>query len=107
MTSRLSFTTVVCLTVLSLITSCRHKSAEPISGGDTITTQAWLLTLVDKNGHIIADVRKPWADDSAALLERYILAPRDYQGRLPEGIVVRVPMRVLSIPGTIQKAAVR
>lgn len=93
MTSRLSFTTVIILTVLSLISSCRHKSAEAISGGDTITTQARMLTLIDKDGYTIADVRNPWGDDTTALLKRYILAPHDYQGQLPEGTVVRVPLR--------------
>lgn len=86
---RLLISTVSIVSTLSL-GSCRHKGAAPIEGGDTITSQAQLLTLVDLGDYVVADVRNPWGD---GLLDRYILAPRDYSGELPEGTVIKVPLQ--------------
>ncbi|MDE6326102.1 MAG: ABC transporter substrate-binding protein [Duncaniella sp.] len=60
--------------------------------GDTLTTCAKLLTLVDCGNYTVADVRDPW--DTTRLLGRYILVDRDSEvpGSLPEGEVVMVPL---------------
>lgn len=106
MTTRSTLTGALFLILLSIIPSCRHHSAGRISGGDTITTQAGLLTLVDKDGYTIADIKNPWADDSSAILQRYILATRDYSGQLPEGTVVRVPLRTSLVYSGVYAGAI-
>lgn len=60
--------------------------------GDTLTTCAELLTLVDCGDYTVADVRDPW--DTTRLLGRYILvdSDREMPGSLPNGEVVRVPL---------------
>ncbi len=77
---------------LTAVCSCGGGSKNAIgSEGDTLTHVADLLTMVDYGDYIVADVRNPWAD-STALLARYVLVPRDYDGPMPEGTQVRVPL---------------
>ncbi len=62
-------------------------------GGDTITEMASLLTIVDYDDYMVADIRNPW--DSAALLQRYVLLPDTDSSvmSIPSGTVVRVPLK--------------
>lgn len=85
---------IICaVTISAFFGSCRHKGAEAIGSGDTLTSQASLLTIIDKGDYTVADIRNPWASNSGTLLERYLLVPHDYSGDLPEGTVVRVPLK--------------
>ena len=74
-----------------LTTGCGGgNGASEVNGGDTLTHESQLLTLVDHGDYILADVTDPWR---GGILQRYVLAPRDYRGELPEGaVVVRVPL---------------
>lgn len=84
--------TVLIVIFLSPAYSCGGGGEDAITvEGDTLTHIADLLRMVDYGDYIVADVRNPWAD-STSLLARYVLAPRDYKGALPEGTEVRVPI---------------
>lgn len=76
--------------LLTIITGCSGSGAKIEPTGDTLTSESDLLTLIDCKNYKIADVQNPWSDD--ALLERYILVGKDYDGVLPEGTIVRVPL---------------
>lgn len=84
---------IIALTVsaASTLFSCGAKSDGKLTSGDTLTTESRLLTIVDHGDYMIADIRNPWTD-SLPLLERYVLAPKDYKGPLPDGTVVRTPI---------------
>lgn len=76
----------------STLCSCGGAAMSEVDGGDTLTSESRLLTLVDMDGYVVADVASPWADGDGSKLARYILADKDYDGALPDGIVVRVPI---------------
>ncbi|MCM1293623.1 MAG: ABC transporter substrate-binding protein [Bacteroides sp.] len=88
------FTTIACFGMIwMMMTGCGSGSNRRLDGGDTLTTEASLLTMVDYGDYIVADVSDPWSPEkSSAHSTRYVLVGRDYQGDIPEGIVVRVPV---------------
>lgn len=84
--------TVLITIIGASVYSCGGGGKEAITvEGDTLTHVADLLTMVDYGDYIVADVRNPWAD-STSLLARYVLASRNYNGALPKGTEVRVPI---------------
>ena len=63
-------------------------------GGDTVRLQyARLLSLVRYQGYTVATISHPWRHD--AVLHRYVLIPADsaLPEVLPEGTVIRTPLR--------------
>lgn len=63
-------------------------------GGDTVRLQyARLLSLVRYQGYTVATISHPWRHD--AVLHRYVLIPADsaVPEGLPEGTVIRTPLR--------------
>ncbi len=77
--------------IVFFFTGCRQHGVDNVAGGDTLTINAQLLTLVDFGDYAVADVKNPWDGDS--LLVRYVLVKRDYKGDLPKGVVVSMPLR--------------
>lgn len=79
---------------LTTVSGCfrTHSGAdgEAIAEGDTLTSEARLLTMVDCGDYIVADIRNPWGD---GLMERYLLVPEQYEGDLPDGTIVHTPLR--------------
>lgn len=60
-------------------------------GGDTVTSRADLLTLVDFDGYSVATVRDPW--DSTRVMATYLLVERTAE--VPDAgdaVVIRVPL---------------
>lgn len=93
----------------AILTSCRGavSSARAEVSGDTLTAGADLLTLVDCGSYVVADIKNPW--DSTRLLQRYVLVP-DSAGNpegLPEGTVVRTPLRNSLVYSGVHAGAIR
>ena len=87
----ISFTVMV---MLFLSCSCtKGTGGGDTTAGDTIQLKyARELELVRHDGYTVATVRNPW--DTAAVLARYILAADTMAAdRLPEGTVIRVPLK--------------
>ncbi len=82
------------LLLASFVTSCGGRSSMTCKvAGDTLTTTAQLLTIIDCSRYIIVDVENPWSE--GALLQRYALVHRDsvVPEDLPtDAVLVRVPI---------------
>lgn len=79
--------------VLLLLTSCQGGGTAALSEGRSVEMQyASLLTMHEGKGYVSVEIANPW--DSAAILHRYVLVPRDTElpASLPEGEVVRTPV---------------
>lgn len=81
------------LTFISVVFSCGCRgggASELRSGGDTLTAESELLTMVDYGDYVVADVVNPWTGE---LFERYVLVSDNYSGTVPEGIIINVPLK--------------
>lgn len=79
--------------VLLFLTSCQGGGAAALSEGESVEMQyASLLSMHEGKGYISVEITNPW--DTAAILHRYVLVPRDKElpASLPEGEVVRTPV---------------
>lgn len=91
---KLVYLTLVTITLFNLH-GCRnrnsHDSAEIL--GDTLTSCARLLTLIDCGNYTVAEVKNPW--DTTGLLNRYILIDKDNPDGLtfPDGMIIKVPLK--------------
>jgi len=93
---RHSFTLTILLALTLLAAACSQAgSAHAYSdGGDTLTSRARILTLVDHGSYVQADVADPWHD--GRVLASYVLLPRDSalpDAMPPRATVVRVPLQ--------------
>lgn len=93
-----------------VMTGCRHKGADRISGGDTLTVGtadgARYLTLVDFGDYAVADISDPFTD-GREVMERYILVrPEADRSKLPEGTVVSVPLKKSVVFSSVYSGAV-
>lgn len=91
---KLSSIIVYCLTALALLTACGsgHSGSHQPTGTDSVITEARLLTIERGEGYTLASIRDPW---KGGVLHRYVLVPADdsLPASLPEGTVVRTPLR--------------
>lgn len=81
---------------LFLLSSCSGgRSSAAVGQGDTLRMEhSGLLTIVDCDGYTTVDVANPWRKGST--LHRYVLVGKDASvdiNELPEGTVVRIPLR--------------
>lgn len=103
---RIFFNMFLAVAAVAFVVSCSHANGGGAAReGDTLTAESQLLSLVDYGDYLIADVRNPWVD-SLPLLERYVLAGRDFTGDLPEGTVVRVPLESSVVYSSVHGGAV-
>ena len=85
---------IIMFLVATMLVACQGASSSRCEvEGDTLTTEAELLTIVECNGIIIVDIENPWKE--GALLKRYALVHRE--GVIPENLpedaeLVRVPI---------------
>lgn len=91
---RLHIITLI-LASASLLLSCGTHSDSSAALGDTVTTHARLLLLVDHGkDYTVAKIRNPW--DTSRVMATYILVPRSFPddsiAQLPVGTVVRTPL---------------
>lgn len=80
--------------VLTALCSCKGGSTNAVSGGDTLRLKyASNLSIVRHEGYTIASIADPW--HKGKTLHRYILLADSTldRGSLPEGTVIRTPMR--------------
>ncbi len=98
----------LCLLGISLaLVSCTggHSSATLPTAGDTLTHEANLLTLVDYNAFIVADIASPW--DSTAKLQRLVLYPRDHRpDSLPDGVQIPYPVTSSIVYSSVHAGAI-
>lgn len=103
---------IITATVLTAValTGCsggRGGDADGVVAGDTLTTEASLLTMVDCDGYIVADVADPWNDSRR--LARYILVDSGAQlpEGLPEGTVIRTPVDNMIVYSSVYAEALK
>lgn len=92
-----------------LIQSCKGNSGgdgEAVAG-DTLTTEASLLTIVDHGGYTIVDVADPWNDSTR--LARYVIVPRDsaLPDVLPDGTLIRTPVENAVVYSSVHARVMR
>ncbi len=91
----------------TMLVACQGGGAvQSVIEGDTLTTEAKLLTIVDCHGYTIVDVENPWKED--AILKRYALVDRD--SAMPENlpsdaVVVRVPINSALVYSSVHAGA--
>lgn len=85
---------IFAIALLLSLAACSGSTGSAPLRGDTLTHEAQLLTIVDMGPYAVADIRNPWAAPGSpdSLLQRYILAPHDFNGPHPDGTMVRVPL---------------
>ena len=86
--------TVIFIILAVLLSSCGGQRSASADGGDTVRFQyAQLLKLVRYQGYTTATISHPWRQN--AVLHRYVLVPADsaVPEALPEGTVIRTPLR--------------
>lgn len=95
----------------AMLTACgsgaRNGGNGDVARGDTLTSEASLLTMVDCGGYIVADVADPW--NEGARLARYILVDSAAQlpASLPEGTVLRTPVDNLVVYSSVYAEALK
>lgn len=94
MKARILYPILYCATaVLLFLTSCQGGSTAAMSDGQSVEMKhAQLLKLSEGDGFITAEITNPW--DTAKVLHRYVLVPRDAKlpENMPKGDVVRTPL---------------
>lgn len=84
----------ILLLIVVMTVSCRQSSSSDgnVTDGDTLTTHAQLLTMVDyAPGVVVADITNPW--DTTARLQRLVLVSDESgEQQLPEGTVIKCPV---------------
>lgn len=94
--------------VFCFLQSCiGSKSSDAnISGGDTITNDSELLTIINFGNYTIVDITNPWQKD--ALLQRYILVNRDSSiNDIPKGTIVKTPLKSSLVYSSVHAGAIK
>lgn len=87
----------ILLTLLTavLLSSCGGQTSRTEDGGDTVRFKyAQRLSVVRHDGYTVATLQNPWKEGKT--LHRYVLVPRSADvlpAGLPEGTVIRTPLR--------------
>lgn len=97
----------VVVLMLSFVACNGGKSnTDMLLEGDTITTNASLLTIIDFSDYTIVDVENPWSRGER--LQRYILVDQDKDNqKLPDGILVKVPLRSSLVYSSVHAGAIK
>lgn len=106
-----SFLSIVCLVIPAFLASCggsRIHNATTHAEGDTIRMKyASNLTIIKHPDYTEAKIRNPW--DTTKTLHNYILLAEESQkpDNLPDGIIVRTPVKNALIYSTVHNSLVR
>lgn len=88
--------------------SCNNNGAASIGNrdGDTITTTASLLSIVEYDEFTIATIQDPW--NKGAVIGRYILVPDNTvrPDNLPQGIVIKTPVSSSLVYSSVHAGAI-
>ncbi len=82
------------IALMALMAACRGNLAENQAvSNDSVITQAQLLVMDRADNYTLVTILDPWK--SGGVLHRYVLVPAESQlpANLPEGTVVRTPLR--------------
>lgn len=91
-----------------ILTACGQRKGEHASvAGDTLTSHAQLLTLVDAGAYRVADIRNPW--DTTEVIQRLVMYPRgtELPDDAPEGVKVETPLRNTVVFTSVHCAAIK
>lgn len=83
--------------------ACRQGKSDRVGAGDdSVITEARLLRMDRQAGYTLVTVLDPWQE--GRVLQRYVLVPRDSMlpARLPEGTLVRTPVRNALVYSAVQ-----
>ena len=93
----------VLLSALALVSCNPHKTSQGKGGGDTLQMKyAEDLTIVKHDGYTVARIADPW--HKGKTLHTYVLVPdsvRTLPASLPQGTVVRTPLRRAVVSTTV------
>ena len=96
--------------VVVALASCRggNNTSLSVEGGDTVALKySSLLTIVEHDGYVVADIKNPWKPDK--MLHRYYLVPRTsvikpQTSDLTDGTVIEVPIQRAAVFTTVHCA---
>ncbi len=81
--------------LIVLLSACRggHTASLPAEGDTVDFKYATYLSVVHYDGYTVASLRNPWKE--GAMLHQYVLVPADREvpAALPDGTVIRTPLR--------------
>ncbi len=93
---------------ISALSSCqgRQSASTGIENGDTITTNANLLTIIECDSYTITDIYDPW--NEGKLMQRYILIEKGQSNdNLPDGTIVNVPLQSSLVYSSVHAGAIK
>ena len=96
------------LVLLMLLAGCRGKATvEAAVATDSVVTQARLLKMERMPDYTLVTVANPWR--AGEVLHRYVLVPADeiLPGNLPEGTVIRTPLRRALVYSSVHTALMK
>ncbi len=103
------FVLIILSAMFLLSYGCAGQSMDDsrLDGGDTLTHDASLLTIVDFKDYRIADVANPWNDGKR--LQRYILIDRSrpIPADLPDGVIVKTPLQSSLVYSSVHAGAIK
>ena len=96
--------------VVVALASCRggNNTSLSVEGGDTVALKySSLLTIVEHDGYVVADIKNPWKPGK--MLHRYYLVPRTSDIKpqtsdLTDGTVIEVPIQRAAVFTTVHCA---
>lgn len=82
---------------MAILAGCGSADRAALDGGDTLTSRAEQLMMIDHGGYISVQIANPWKEDQT--LARYYLVHRDsVMPDLPDdGKVIKVPVRSAAV----------
>lgn len=96
------------LTLLMSMLSCRgHVTSDTHMGNDSVITHAQLLSMERADDYTLVTIKDPWK--TGGTLHRYVLVPADKElpANLPEGTVVRTPLRQALVYSSVHSSLMR
>ena len=96
--------------VVVALASCRggNNTSLSVEGGDTVALKySSLLTIVEHDGYVVADIKNPWKPGK--MLHRYYLVPRTSDIKpqtsdLTDGTVIEIPIQRAAVFTTVHCA---
>ena len=109
MNKQLTLLSILFVVVVALA-SCRggNNTSLSVEGGDTVALKySSLLTIVEHDGYVVADIKNPWKPGK--MLHRYYLVPRTSDNKpqtsdIPDGTVIEIPIQRAAVFTTVHCA---
>ena len=100
----------ILFSVVVALASCRggNNTSLSVEGGDTVALKySSLLTIVEHDGYVVADIKNPWKPGK--MLHRYYLVPRTSDNKpqtsdLTDGTVIEIPIQRAAVFTTVHCA---